>query len=91
MNNTITGKPSFAGLPGTTASGVASASQLVQFTPATTLRGDMTAAPRRLVELVPQAYGQIVAVSPLTPLAADDYPVLAAIWDNDEDDIFDTV
>lgn len=92
MNNTTSGQPSLAGVPGTTASGVASASQLVEFTPYTTLRGDMTASPRKLVLLVPlQAYGKIVAVSPRNPLAAAAYPVLAGIWDNEEDDIFDTV
>lgn len=92
MKNTATGQPSFQRVAGTTASGVASASQLVELTPCMTLRGDMTASPRRLVLLVPpREQGKIGAESPRTPLIAEDYPVLAEIWDNDEDDIFDTV
>lgn len=92
MNNTTLGQLSFAEVPGTTASGVASARQLVERTPSITLRVDMTASPRSLVLLVPlQAHGEIVAASTATPLAAEEYPVLAEIWDNDEDDIFDTV
>lgn len=92
MNNATISKPSVAGVPGTTASGIASASQLVELTPATTLRVDMTAAPHRLVVFVPsRAYRENAAVPTVTPLAAEDYPILAAIWDNEEDDIFDTV
>lgn len=94
MNNATTSQPLFAALPGTTASGVARASQLVEFTPYMTLRvetpqADMSASPRELFVLKPpQAYRKPVAVSPRTPLAAEEYPVLAKIWDNEEDDIF---
>jgi len=92
MNTATIELRSFAGLAGTTASGLANASQLVEFTPSTTLRGDITASPRELFVLVPlQAYGKTVTASPCIPLAAADYPVLARIWDNEEDDIFDTV
>jgi len=92
MNTATMDLPSSVGLPGTTASGLASASQLVEFTPSTPLRGDMTASPRELVVLEPlPAYEEAVRSSPCIPLAAADYPVLARIWDNEEDDIFDTV
>lgn len=92
MNNTITSQLSVAAVPGTTASGIASGSQLVEVTPAMTLRVDMTAAPHKLFVFVPSRPYREIATMPLaTPLAAEDYPVLAAIWDNEEDDIFDTI
>jgi len=79
-------------LPGSTASGFASAAQLAEATPCLTLRTDMTAAPGRLILLSPvQLVQQLRAIVPRTPLAAEDYPVLAGIWDNDADGIFDTV
>ena len=93
----ITNQLLITSLPGTTASGIASASQLVELTPTTTLRPDMTASPRILVLLVPDpAYRELVALPAMIqpaviPLAGEDYPVLAAIWDNEDDDIFDTV
>lgn len=92
MNNTITSQPSVGAVPGTTASGIASGSQLVEFTPDMTLRVDMTAAPDKLFVYVPsRPYREIASVPMATPLTAEDYPVLAAIWDNEEDDIFDTI
>lgn len=91
MNNTTIVQESFVGLPGTTASGVASAAQLVEVTASPTVGVGMTAVPCRLVVLMPQAYGGLGVASPVTPLAAEEYPVLAEIWDNDEDDIFETV
>ena len=91
MNNAAALHPSSFDMPGATASGIASGGQLVELTPAPTLGVGMTAAPHPLVLLIPEARGQIVVMSPGTPLAADEYPVLAEIWDNDEDDIFDTV
>jgi len=92
MINAATVQPSFVAMPGTTASGIASASQLVEFTPSMTLRVDMTASPGELIVLVPlQEYGEIPTLSPRTPLAAAKYPILAEIWDNDEDDIFDSI
>jgi len=92
MDNAATVQPLFVARPGTTASGIASASQLVELTPFATLRVDMTASPQRLVVFMPPPeYGEILGPSPQTALAAAKYPVLAEIWDNDEDDIFDTV
>jgi hypothetical protein len=92
LNTTTTGQPLVAGVPGTTASGVASASQLVERTAATTLRVDLTASPRKIIVFKSvQAHGPLIGVSSWTPLTAAEYPVLAGIWDNDEDDIFDTV
>ena len=87
MNNTITSQLSVGAVPGTTASGIASGSQLVELTPATTLHVDMTAAPHKLFVFVPsRPYREMVSMPMATPLAAEDYPVLAAIWDNEEDE-----
>lgn len=87
MSNTAADQLRVAGWPGTTASGIASASQLVERTPSTTFRADMSASPSRLVVFLPLQVQAPMA----TPLVAEDYPVLAAIWDNEEDDIFDTI
>lgn len=78
-------------LPGATASGIASGAQLVEATPYFAPRTDMTAVPGRLIVLASAPRGPEVRTAGLAPLLADDYPVLAAIWDNDADDIFDTI
>ena len=92
MINAATVQPSLVAMPGTTASGIASAGQLVELTPFATLRVDMTASPQGLIVFMPpQEYGELLGPSPQMSLAAAKYPVLAEIWDNDEDDIFDTV
>ena len=94
MKDTAAGQLSVGVGPGTTASGIASASQLVDFTPSTTWRVDMTASPRKLAVLVPpqiEAFDKMVTIPARTPLAAEEYPVLAEILDNEEDDIFDTI
>ena len=89
---TITPQPQVFGMPGRTASGIASASQLVDLTETRTFRADMTASPRPLLVFVPgPSQRQIETVPLVTPLTADDYPVLAAIWDNEEDDIFNSL
>lgn len=82
-----------ASLPGTTASGIASAGQLVEFTPTITLQVDATAARRELIVLAPMYAYHETTLPTLVPTAlrAEEYPVLAEIWDNKEDDIFDTV
>jgi hypothetical protein len=91
MYTTPAPDPEF-GLPGTTASGIASASQLVQSTPCVALRAGMTAAPGRLLVLFPgRPAQQLHEIVGPTPLIAGAYPVLAGIWDNDDDAIFDTV
>jgi len=94
MNNMAIIESSFSAIPGTTASGIASASQLVEQTPFATPQVDMTASPEILVVLTPlPAYDEAFAPSlPQTePLTAAEYPVLAKIWDNDEDEIFDNI
>ena len=79
-------------LPGTTASGIASASQLVDATPYVALRTDTTAAPCNLILLsLVRPTPEVRAIVGRTPLVAEEYPVLAGIWDNDDDAIFDTV
>jgi len=87
-----TKQPPRLGLPGTTASGIGSAAQLVEATSYIALRVDMTAAPRRLTVLAPMqiSFDDRVTAS-RTPLTAADFPVLAEIWDNDPDDVFDRV
>lgn len=87
---TITPQQQVIGMPGRTASGIASASQLVEFTETRTFQADMTASPRPLLVFVPTSTQyQTGNVALVTPLAAEDYPILAEIWDNEEDDIFD--
>jgi hypothetical protein len=81
-------------IPGTTASGIASASQLVEHTSFATPQVGTTASPEMLIVLVPlPAHDQSIAPSsPMTaPLMGAEYPVLAKIWDNEEDEIFDNV
>ncbi|GEM_PF-3894276 len=92
MSDVIYVPPRLAILPGTTASGIACASQLVEFTPTITLQVDATAARRELIVLAP-TYPYHQPEDPLlipTALRAEEYPILAQIWDNREDDIFDT-
>jgi hypothetical protein len=92
MSNTNTAQLLSATALRTTAPGIANANQLVEFTPSMVPRVGVTAAPYRLIVVAPfQAYSEAPALSPRTPLTAAKYPVLAEIWDNDEDDIFDTV
>jgi hypothetical protein len=94
MSNTTSSLVPIASLPGTTASGIASAGQLVEFTPTIALQVDATAARGELIVLAPiHAYHETKEPPTLvhTALRAEEYPVLAEIWDNKEDDIFDTV
>lgn len=72
-------------LPGLTTSGLGSASQLMAFASSVPLMADVTTAARPLF-VMPSLFGPLV-----TPLRLEDYPVLAEIWDNDEDDVFDTI
>lgn len=93
MSNTTFSQLPVASLPGTTASGIASASQLMERTPTITLQVDATAARRELIVLTPTyAYHETMELPALAPTAlrAQEYPVLAEIWDNEEDEIFDT-
>jgi len=77
-------------LPGSKTSGLGSASQLFASTSGFSITVDATTAPHPLLVLPSARIGDGGA-QVITPLRADDYPVLAGIWDNDEDDIFDTV
>lgn len=90
MNTAAIVQTSIAAVPGTTASGIASASQLVELTPTVTLRVDMTASPHTLIMLAP-LHPRIPELPAPTPLTAAKYPVLAEIWGNEEDGIFDTI
>ena len=76
------------GLPGSTASGAGSASQLVGYTTCAGLRVGMTASSDSLVLAVPMPV--LPERRPLIePLSAAAYPVLAGIWDNDDDALYD--
>jgi hypothetical protein len=90
VSPTVAQRPRF-NLPGTTASGIASAAQLADATAYLAFRTDTIAAPGRLLVLAPAHPGpQFRAIVP-TPINADDFPVLAGIWGNAEDDIFDAL
>jgi hypothetical protein len=76
------------GLRGLTAAGAGSASQLVQSATSGAFQVRATAGSQRLIVGAPFAPAEIRIV---TPLAEADYPVLAGIWDNDDDALFDRV
>lgn len=83
-------EPRSGRLPGFTAAGLGSAEQLLAKTSSVSFTVDQTTAQRGLFVLPTALVGP--AGSPtLTPLKAEEYPVLAAIWDNEEDDIFDSI
>lgn len=77
--------------PGTTAPGIGSASQLLDWTGSFVPRGDATAAPRGLILLAVVPSDIHEATPFLSPLRAGDYPILAGIWDNDADNVFDAI
>ncbi len=90
MFSSVNPRPRTWGLPGTTASGLASASQLVDYTTCVALRVGATAASDRLLLVAPSA--ALVKSHPIIePLSAAAYPVLAGIWDNDDDALYDTI
>jgi hypothetical protein len=76
------------GLPGLTAAGVGSASQLVQSATSGALQVQATAGSQQLIVGVPLVRAEIRIVRPLSEA---DYPVLAGIWDNDDDALYDRV
>jgi hypothetical protein len=78
------------GLPGRTAAGLASASQLVESTTCVSLQTGMTAAPRKLL-LASTAPDPAESYQIIDPLVAAAYPILERIWDNDDDALYDTV
>ena len=75
--------------PGTTASGLASATQLVDVTPFTTLTIGQSAVAEPLV-VIKRATAPADARQRLH-LTADEDPVLAQLWDNDDDAIYDSM
>jgi hypothetical protein len=78
------------GLPGTTASGLGSASQLVAYTTCVELRVGHTAASNKLLIATPSPVP--VESHPIVePLNAAAYPILAGIWDNEDDALYDSV
>lgn len=86
MNSAASFEPPFRH---TTASGVASAGQVMDRTPLRMFRDDMTASPKILFVLYREPPAPLSPQT--TPLTAAEYPVLAKIWDNDEDEIFNTL
>lgn len=88
------GQPSSSVAPGMTASGIASASQVVERTPAMmTTRVDATASARPLLILAGGGGDAALVQEAVlkTPLTAAEYPILADLWDNNEDAIFDNL
>ena len=76
-------------LPGMTASGLASPAQLVGSTTYAAPRLGTTAASDRLLLAAPT---QVRPPShPVEPLVAAAYPILAGIWDNDDDALYDSL
>lgn len=77
--------------PGATAAGVGSPGQLVDGTGRTVAALGTTASPTRLVVWVPQSQVAFALEPQASPLEAAEYPVLAELWGNDEDDVFDRI
>ena len=77
---------------GMTAAGLASAAQLVDVTPFMTIRIDQTAVVHPLVIIARETEGRPDG-EPVRKmfLTADDDPVLAQLWDNDDDAVFDSL
>lgn len=82
---TASDRPYRSVVPGMTASGLASSAQLVEVTPLVTFQMDDTASANALV-FWPNEGAPDWEVLPPVPIRADEYPSLAAIWDNEEDD-----
>ena len=78
------------GLPGFTAAGLGSANQLLALTGSVSFTFDRTTGSHELFVLPAAVVGVGGAPMPV-PLTSDGYPVLAQIWDNEEDDIFDSI
>lgn len=77
---------------GMTAAGLASAAQLIDVTPFMTIRIDQTAVVHPLVIIARETEGRRDG-EPVRKmfLTADDDPVLAQLWDNDDDAVFDSL
>ena len=78
-----TASPPRMPLPGATAAGAGSAAQLSELTSSLSLRTDTLAVPDRPLRLSP-----IRTAPTVIPAFADEFPVLAELWDNEEDDLF---
>ena len=76
---------------GMTAAGLASAAQLIDVTPFMTIRIDQSAVFRPLVIIAREPEGLDAEPVRKMFLTADDDPVLAQLWDNDDDDVFDSL
>lgn len=85
---TASGRTVAHSLPGDTAAGLAHASQLVNLTSLIPLATDLTAAPAEFF-LVWQAPASVAPAQAAVALRGEDYPVLNALWDNDDDRVFD--
>lgn len=76
---------------GMTAAGLASAAQLIDVTPFMTITIDETATVRPLVIIAREPEGPDGEPVRKMFLTADDDPVLAQLWDNDDDAVFDSL
>ncbi len=76
--------------PTTTASGLASAAQLTDLTPSTVIRIGQSAAPTRLILIKDVADIPMRSLLTREPyLSAEDDPLLAKLWNNDADAVYD--
>ena len=76
--------------PTTTASGLASAAQLTDVTPSTVISIGQSAAPTRLILTKDVADVPMRSLLTREPyLSAEDDPLLAKLWNNDADAVYD--
>ncbi len=76
--------------PTTTASGLASAAQLTDVTPSTVISIGQSATPTRLILIKDVADIPMRSLLTREPyLSAEDDPLLAKLWNNDADAVYD--
>lgn len=74
-----------------TASGLASATQMINVTPFMTIAVDQSAVIQPLIVMRREAGSRVEQGILKTFLTEEDDPVLAQLWDNDDDAIFDNM
>ena len=78
--------------PTTTASGLASAAQLTDLTPSTVISIGQSASPTRLILVKDVAdIPMPISLAREPYLSAEDDPILADLWNNPDDAIYDNV